>query len=136
MKTVTSNYKRTEQNGVSLSNLSLFMASYSLQTTGSQVLYERREFTIMTPQETLKQKYIKHVLHAYYWLHIHTVALSQQLLYRPTFCKCGDHVHKTRWLTLLHVSLTVILVTEQKFLSLLVAQLRNYCTKYKNICLK
>ena len=35
MHAVTSDYKRKEQNGVPLSNSSLVMTSYSLQTTGS-----------------------------------------------------------------------------------------------------
>jgi len=35
MHAVTSDYKRTEQNRVPLSNPSLVMASYSLRTTGS-----------------------------------------------------------------------------------------------------
>ena len=38
MNTVTSDYKRTEQNEEPHSNPSLVMASYNLQTSGSQQL--------------------------------------------------------------------------------------------------
>ena len=59
MHVVRSYYKRTEQNGVPLSNPSLVMASYSLKQPGPDY-YERWELAIMI---TLKQKYLQHSYH-------------------------------------------------------------------------
>ena len=56
---VTSNYERTEQNRVPLSNPSL--SHGRLQSAPNY--YERREFAIMTTWETLKQKYPQHSSH-------------------------------------------------------------------------
>jgi len=42
IRTVTSDYNKTEQNGEPHNNPSLVMASYSLQTTGSWLLWAVR----------------------------------------------------------------------------------------------
>ena len=94
MHTITRDYKRTEQSGEphTHSNLSLVMASYSLQTTGSWLLWAVR---VHHPDDLEKlwsrsTHGIATVCPSCSWPHIHTAVIPQQLL---PIHKCSSHAH-------------------------------------------
>ena len=78
MHAVTRDYKRTEQNGVPLSNPSLVMTSYSLWTTSSWLLWAVRAHHHDYPMKFWSRSTynIATVCPSCSWLHIHTVASS------------------------------------------------------------
>ena len=135
--TATSDYNRTEQNGEPHNNPSLVMASYSLQTTGSWLLWAVTVHHHGDP-EKLKQKYPQH-----------SYSMSFVLLdsyshgsFSPLSCYPYINVvatHTTIWSPTLLLAVTwvtryfpVMYISENfppwnACVSLLVARLRIYC---------
>jgi len=73
--------KRTEKNGMPLSNPSFVMASYSLQTSGSRLLWVMRVRHHDFPKKLWSRSTYSIATACPWcsWPHIHTVALPQQL---------------------------------------------------------
>ena len=74
MHTVTSDYKRREQNGEPHSNPNSVLARYTVYQQLTADYYERQEFTIMMTQRKSEAE-IPTASLLRSWPHIHTVAL-------------------------------------------------------------